>query len=452
MGGIGGVARALCLLALLCLPMDTAWAQAGKRVALLIGNAEYANATVLGNPRNDVRLVADAARQAGFQTVTIRHDLGIGPFQQALRDFRALADGAQVAMVYYAGHGMEGNGRNWLIPTDAGLASDRDLPYEAINLDQVMEAIEGATLRMVVLDACRNNPFGRGWRGGTRAISRGLGGVEADDVLVIYAAAPGQVAADGEGGNSPFAKALAGRLAEPGLPVQMLGGAVRDDVLAATGGNQRPFVSASITGKAYYLVPAVVGTGGAVAGMPAAPVPVLDAQALDLATWQGAIAANSATAFEDYLRNHPQGRFRVQAEQNLARLVTGGHDAVAKAGLDSRSPLLGHWQAVDTRNTGFMNKFWGNACFHRVEIVAITDDELVIKVQVKAGQKARTWSEAVDDIVDGKVTTRFPVARKRILSLDGNDLLMNLTDPTAPNVTCKYSRSSAGAGQSSAAR
>jgi uncharacterized caspase-like protein len=437
---IGDVFSLLLLAALLCLPLDAAQAQARKRVALLVGNGAYASATTLGNPRNDVRLVAEAAKKAGFETVTIRQDLGMAAFQQALRDFRTLADGAEVAMVYYAGHGMEGNGRNWLIPVDAGLASDRDLPYEAINLDQVMEAIEGATLRMVVLDACRNNPFGRGWRGGTRAVSRGLGGVEADDVLVIYAAAPGQVAADGEGGNSPFATALASRLAEPGLPVQMLGGAVRDDVLAATGGGQRPFVSASITGKAYYLVRA---DAGGTSAPPASPAPLADAQALDLATWQGALAANSAAAFEDYLRNQPRGRFRVQAEQNLARFSA---DAAPVASVvvprpASQSPLVGQWQAVDSRNTGVLNKFFGNSCFHRIEILSIADDELVFKIQVKAGQKARTWSEPVDSIVDGKVTTRFPVARKRILSVDGSELRMDLTDPAAPNVTCRYSRS-----------
>lgn len=443
---IGDVLWLLWLAALLCLPLDAAQAQSRKRVALLVGNGAYASATTLGNPPNDVRLVAEAAKKAGFEAVTIRHDLGMTAFQQALRDFRALADGAEVAMVYYAGHGMEGNGRNWLIPVDAGLASDRDLPYEAINLDQVMEAIEGATLRMVVLDACRNNPFGRGWRGGTRAVSRGLGGVEADDVLVIYAAAPGQVAADGNGANSPFASALANRLAEPGLPVQMLGGAVRDDVLAATGGGQRPFVSASITGKAFYLVQADAGGAGAVGASPAPPV---DAQALDLATWQGAIAANSATAFEDYLRSHPQGRFRVQAEQNLARLRA---DATPVASIfvprpASQSPLVGQWLAIDSRNTGVLNKFFGNSCFHRIEVLSIADDELVFKIQVKAGQKARTWAEPVDSIVDGKVTTRFPVARKRILSIEGNELVMNLTDPAAPNVTCRYSRSPGGAQQ-----
>lgn len=435
MGRIDGVAQALCLLVLLCLPLGMVHAQAGKRVALLIGNAEYTSASVLGNPRNDVRLVADAARQAGFQTVTIRHDLGMGPFQQALRDFRALADGAQVAMVYYAGHGMEGNGRNWLIPTDAGLASDRDLPYEAINLDQVMEAIEGATLRMVVLDACRNNPFGRGWRGGTRALGRGLGGVEADDVLVIYAAAPGQVAADGERGNSPFAKALAGRLAEPGLPVQMLGGAVRDDVLAATGGNQRPFVSASITGKAYYLVPA--GTGGATASAAAAPAPVLDAKALDLATWQGAIAANSAAAFEDYLRSHPQGRFRVQAEQNLARLSAPiGAAAPTASPLDTlRKLALGRWRTKNGRGAGLIY-----SCKRYIEVLEINEGKATFKVYDNPSSTGRPDSSDVIKVLGNTLvmkTRMNPLFSSWSIFVDGDELSLN-------NGVCEYFRAPVG--------
>lgn len=252
----------LAALALMMLAGASQAQPAPKRVALVIANATYANANVLTNPPNDARIVADGLRHAGFQTVTLKANLGVADFQRALRDFQTQADGAQVALVYYAGHGIEGNGKNWLIPTDAVLNSERDLVYEAIDLDLVMSTVTGAQLRVVILDACRNNPLGRSWNRGTRAVSRGLAGVEADDVLVIYAAAPGQTASDGAGGNSPFATALAQRLPQADLPIQLLGGAVRDDVLRATGGEQRPFVSASITGTPFYLV-ASANSGGA---------------------------------------------------------------------------------------------------------------------------------------------------------------------------------------------
>ena len=129
-----------------------------------------------------------------------------------------------LAFVYFAGHGMEVGGVNWLIPTDAELAGDRDLEYEAIKTDLVLQALAGANLRVLVIDACRDNPFGRGWRSATRNTGAGLAKIEADDVLVLFAAAPGRTASDGSEGNSPFAKALARRLPEPGVPIQLLGG------------------------------------------------------------------------------------------------------------------------------------------------------------------------------------------------------------------------------------
>jgi formylglycine-generating enzyme required for sulfatase activity len=261
---ISGVVAAFVLLAV------SASAQAPRRAALVIANAVYAHAGRLANPPNDARAVADSLRRAGFQSVDLKADVSIANFRAALRDFRAKADGAQIALVYYAGHGIEANGRNWLIPVDAKLAADRDLQDEAIDLDRVLDDVSGAALRVVILDSCRDNPFGRSWSRGTRAVTRGLGAIDADDVLVIFAAAPGQTASDGEGANSPFATALARRLPQQDLPIQLLGGVVRDDVLAATDGVQRPFVSASITGTPFYLMPRAAQTPAVAA--PAAPV------------------------------------------------------------------------------------------------------------------------------------------------------------------------------------
>ena len=282
-----------------------------RKVALIIGNGDYANTSRLVNPANDIKIIAASARQAGFDDVTIAADLAVNDFQKAMRDFRAKADGAEVAMVYYAGHGIEAQGKNWLIPTDAQLKSDLDLPYEAINLDRLMESVSGAQIRMVVLDSCRNNPFGRSWRSGTRAVVNGLAGVEADDVLVIFAAAPGQTAADGTSGNSPFATSLAKRLPQPDMPVQLLGGLIRDDVLQATAGSQRPFVSASITGTPVYLVPR------------SAPVAAAsgDRSALEELLWKGATAENSVRAFNAYLAEFPGGKFAGQATGNINRLM-----------------------------------------------------------------------------------------------------------------------------------
>lgn len=316
----------LPLLTLLLLLSPTA-AEA-RKVALVIGNTSYAHASALTNPANDIRIVADAAKAAGFDEVVVASDLDNQKFQTAMRDFRAKANGAHVAMVYFAGHGIEAQGKNWLLPTDARLESDLDLPYEAIQLDRLMEAVSGAQIRMVVLDACRNNPFGSKWRSGTRAVARGMAGVEADDVLVIFAAAPGQTASDGTGANSPFALALARRLPEPDLPVQLLGGAIRDDVLAATGGNQRPFVSASITGTPVYLVPRTVPT--LVAAAPS--VPTSDRTASEEIFWKGALAESSVRAFSAYLSEFPSGRYAGDASDAIARLLAPSDDGGAVRG------------------------------------------------------------------------------------------------------------------------
>jgi len=302
----------LWLITLTALALFAPSAAQARKVALVIGNSDYANTSRLANPVNDIRIIAASARQAGFDDVTIAADLSVNDFQKAMRDFRAKADGAEVAMVYFAGHGIEAQGKNWLIPTDAQLKSDLDLPYEAINLDRLMESVSGAQIRMVVLDSCRNNPFGRSWRSGTRAVVNGLAGVEADDVLVIFAAAPGQTAADGTAGNSPFATSLAKRLPQPDVPVQLLGGLIRDDVLAATGGSQRPFVSASITGTPVYLVPRAA---------PATANPAGDRSGLEELLWKGALAENSVRGFSAYLAEFPAGKYAGEAGDKIGQLL-----------------------------------------------------------------------------------------------------------------------------------
>lgn len=242
------MARGLLLaMVMALLAAAPAWAQ-GKRVALVIGNGAYVTAGRLANAQNDMNLVSGALKRAGFTTVTTRTDLSTQTFQRALREFQTQADGAEVALIYYAGHGIEAKGVNWLIPVDATLADERALPYEAIDTNLALEAVAGARVRILLLDACRDNPFGRTWKAGTRSVTRGLARVEVDDVLIVFAAAPGERAADGSGANSPFAEAVARAIPQPGVPVQLLGGVIRDDVMGATGQQQRPFVSASMTG------------------------------------------------------------------------------------------------------------------------------------------------------------------------------------------------------------
>lgn len=291
-----------------------------RRAALIIGNGGYANATALTNPVNDARLVAGAARRAGFD-VTLVTDVTRAGFDQALRDFRQQADGADVAMVYFAGHGIESGGTNWLLPVDVRLQESRDLRFEAIELDGLLETLAGAQLRMVVLDACRNNPFGNSWRGATRSVAKGLAETEVEGALVIYAAAGGQVATDGAGGNSPFARSLAARLPEPGLSIHRLGSALLDDVVTATGGQQRPWTNMSIPSREFFLVEpvraAVVAPPPQAA--PVAPAPTNNAAA-DALMWQGADTANTVQGYQAYLGVFPGGIFANTARDRVSRM------------------------------------------------------------------------------------------------------------------------------------
>jgi tetratricopeptide (TPR) repeat protein len=241
----------------------------GRRVALIIGNSGYKNVTALPNPNHDADVMAASLRATGFESVTVANDATRETLIDALRTFANEAEKADWAVVYYSGHGMEVNGSNYLIPVEAKIASDRDVQFEAIPLDQVMASVEGAKkLKLVLLDACRNNPFAPQMRRtapgetvaaasptgggivGTRSVGRGLGEIKVSGAtLVVYAAKHGQTALDGEGYNSPFAIAVVQRLATPNVELNKLFRLVRDDVMEATAGRQEPYTYGSLPGR-----------------------------------------------------------------------------------------------------------------------------------------------------------------------------------------------------------
>jgi tetratricopeptide (TPR) repeat protein len=240
----------------------------GRRVALVIGNSTYQKVPALPHPKKDAEVIAASLRNIGFETVTLKVDATRENVIDALRGFANEAEKADWAAVYYAGHGIEVNGQNYLIPVDAKLAVDRDVQFEAIPLEQVLAALEGARkLKLIMLDACRDNPFTPQMRktpvpdavaanstaGGavsTRSIGRGLGEVKVTGAsLVVFAAKHGQTALDGEGVNSPFAVALVQRIATPGVEINKIFRLVRDDVMEATAGRQEPYTYGSLPGR-----------------------------------------------------------------------------------------------------------------------------------------------------------------------------------------------------------
>ena len=244
--------RVLLLLALLA----GATPAEARRVALIIANSQYVNAPALTNPLADAKLIEASLRRAGFDSVQTRTNLGKAAVEAELRAFGNRAEGADVALFYYAGHGIEAGGQNYLIPIDAKLQRDRDLDIEATRLETVLQVVSGARMRLIILDACRNNPFEASMQRSirTRAVSRGLAEIEPEgETLVVYSAKAGSTAADGDGANSPFATALARRLPQPGLEIGLLFRSVRDDVLAATGRTQEPFTYGSLSGQAFYF-------------------------------------------------------------------------------------------------------------------------------------------------------------------------------------------------------
>ncbi len=242
-------------------------APSARRVALVIGNSGYRSVPTLANPRRDSRAMADVLRRVGFQSVTLVNDLTHDRMVEALRAFASEADHADWAVIYYAGHGIEVGGLNYLIPVDAKLASDRDVQFEAIALDQIMAAAEGAgRLRLVILDACRDNPFADVMKRTTamRSVGHGLGQVEPDaGTLVVFAAKHGQTVFDGDGQNSPFVSAFVKRVSTPQIEIRKLFDLVRDDVMAATRRQQQPFTYGSVSGSEdfYFLTSEVAGRG-----------------------------------------------------------------------------------------------------------------------------------------------------------------------------------------------
>ena len=235
-----------------------------NRVALVIGNAAYQNVSPLTNAGRDAEALAAEFDALGFRKVTLLRDLTREQMFAALRAFAKEAETSDWAVIYFAGHGLEMGGINWLAPVDAQFRTDRDVRLEAVSIDELSAAIEGVLgLRLIVLDACRNNPFAPQMRftNSTRSLGTGLARVEpGGGTMVAYAAKAGQVAHDGDDGNSPFMKALLKRLKQPGLEISMLFRFVRDDVLAATGRQQEPFVYGSLPSEPCYLRTAAAAT------------------------------------------------------------------------------------------------------------------------------------------------------------------------------------------------
>ena len=242
----------------------------GARVALVIGNSGYASAP-LRNPVNDAKAVADALQACGFD-VTVKTDCDLETMEKAVAAFGERIRGANAALFYYAGHGIQVNGENYLVPVTAEPESEDEVKFRCTNVGLVLAKMKnsGASVNLLILDACRNNPFARSFR----SAAQGLATMEAaKGVLVAYATAPGAVAADGDGRNSVYTASLVQYLRQPGLPVEEVFKSVRADVSRQTNDAQIPWENTSLVGQFYFAVPQSTATTAALPPPPdAAPL------------------------------------------------------------------------------------------------------------------------------------------------------------------------------------
>ncbi|MFD1627330.1 caspase family protein [Azospirillum griseum] len=314
---------AALVLPLLVIGLSPVWAE-GRRVALILGNSAYQHAPPLTNPVNDARVIAESLTKAGFELIGggAQLDLDKAGTEQAIRKFGTRLAGADVGLFYYAGHGVQVRGSNYLLPTSANLTKEADVRYELIDVNVVLEemTIAESRLNIIILDACRNNPFGGR---GLRSVGAGLAQMQAPaGTIIAYATQPGAVAADGEGANSPYTDALAKAVSKPGDTVFDVFNDVGVTVKRNTGGAQQPWVSASpIEGRFYFLGPTTVVT----ASTPASVPPTADKE---MAFWDSVKTSSNPRLFEAYLRQFPQGTFAAIAEARITEL--GGNPAAAR--------------------------------------------------------------------------------------------------------------------------
>jgi len=324
-------------------------ALAEKRVALVIGNSAYTNIAPLKNPGRDAALMADTLEQIGFKVMRLI-DGDNRTMKEAMRDFgRELRESGAVGLFYYAGHGVQVAGENYLLPVNANVRDETEVEFEAINVNAFLQTMKRAASRIniVILDACRDNPFASS----SRSASRGLARVDAPrGTYIAYATSPGHVALDGSSGNSPYTNALAQAMKVQGMTIEEVFKAARRAVLAATQEKQIPWETSSITGDFYFSGSArdAASASAAAVSIPSA-APATDTRALELAFWKSIEDSTSAAAYKAYLDKYPQGAFAPLARIKL--------DELTKTAANSRA-LAPEGDAGPQKDPGFELTFW----------------------------------------------------------------------------------------------
>jgi uncharacterized caspase-like protein len=327
----------LILLFHAALGAQAATPDSSKRVALVIGNSKYVNAVALPNPANDAHLIASTLRNAGFEVIEGVDQDNAG-MHSLISKFTEESYNADLAVIFYAGHGMQVDGKNYLIPVDAELTSPAYLKTRTVQIDEFMAALPAdPAVGIIILDACRDNPLARTLAAAlpkSRSLGAGLAPVDAKadgmgtgGVLIAYATDPGAIAFDGNGVDSPYSLALAKHLTEPGVEIQSALTRVRGEVTEATQGRQRPWHNASLGREVFLGKPAApaVAPAADAGNTTAAPAPAPVASEppsweVEQRLWDEASKKNAIPYYEAYLDQFPNGRFATVAKLNIDQL------------------------------------------------------------------------------------------------------------------------------------
>ena len=337
--------------------LSQAWGEV--RNALVIGNGAYEQVGALDNPPNDARLVANTLRELDFEVIEVI-DASQGEMKRAVRDFGARLNEAGrdgIGLFYFAGHGVQVSGANYIIPVDAHINREGDVDIEAVNANSVLSMMEysNSRLNFVVLDACRNNPYSRGFRSATRGLAKMSAPTGS---FIAYATSPGDVAVDGDGQNSPYTASLVKHIKEPGVPIEKVFREVRNDVREKTGNQQTPWESSSLIGGDFYFkttvaveetdtgqqitvtttaepataAPAATPTVAAAPAIaPVQPVVIKNDPNIELIFWDSVKDSRNPAMLQAYVDRYPQGVFVDLARLKILGLQTKGTTPVQTA-------------------------------------------------------------------------------------------------------------------------
>jgi uncharacterized caspase-like protein len=282
-----------------------------KRVALVIGNAAYQGSSKLRNPVNDAKAISKALNEVGFEVIEVT-DATQKEMNRAITTFGSKLNAETAALFFYAGHGLQVKGRNYIVPIDAQIETEAAVASESVSIDTVLEQLNVSTMSIVILDACRNNPFERSFR------KLGGGGLAQMDApkgsFIAYATAPGKTAADGEGKNGLFTQELLKQIQEPGLPLESVFKRVRASVSAKSGDAQMPWDSSSMTGEFYFRPASNSRMGNVVPNTQLGD----DVESI---LWQAAENSGVEEDVRSYLRQYPKGKYIAEANARLKRFA-----------------------------------------------------------------------------------------------------------------------------------